>query len=73
MRPASGASKPAMSRSSVDLPEPDGPTTAVRLPAGTLEVDAGKRDDGAEDFDTPSTLSRLIARRAARDWAWSRR
>ena len=33
--PASGNSKPAIMRSSVVLPEPEGPTIAVRLPAGT--------------------------------------
>ena len=42
--PASGASKPAMRRRSVVLPEPDGPTTAVRaLRHG--EVDAVERRD----------------------------
>ena len=42
MRPWSGASKPAISRSKVVLPQPDGPTIAVRLPLATLEIDAGK-------------------------------
>ena len=45
--PTSGASKPAMRRSSVVLPEPDGPTIAVRLPARHLEVDAVERRDRA--------------------------
>ena len=31
--PAVGASSPAISRSSVDLPQPDGPTTDTKLPA----------------------------------------
>ena len=34
-RPASGASSPAMIRSSVDLPEPLGPSSAVSEPSGT--------------------------------------
>ena len=34
-RPASGRSRPAISRSSVDLPQPLGPITTVKLPAGT--------------------------------------
>ncbi len=34
MRPDSGRSKPAMRLSSVDLPDPLGPMTAVKLPAG---------------------------------------
>ena len=32
--PASGTSSPAMTRSSVDLPEPDGPSSAVSDPDG---------------------------------------
>ena len=33
--PASGFMSPATSRVSVDLPHPDGPTTAVKPPSGT--------------------------------------
>ena len=36
-----------MTMSSVDLPEPLGPTTAIASPAGTLEVDAAQDGDGA--------------------------
>ena len=32
--PSSGIIKPATSRVRVDLPQPDGPTTAVKLPSG---------------------------------------
>ena len=32
--PAVGSSRPAMQCSSVDLPDPDAPTTAVKLPSG---------------------------------------
>ena len=31
---------------SVDLPEPDGPMTAVRRPCGDVERDAAQRVDG---------------------------
>ena len=31
---------------SVDLPEPDGPITAVKRARGDVEVDAGERVDG---------------------------
>ena len=36
-----------MTISSVDLPEPLGPTTAMASPAGTLEVDAAQDGDGS--------------------------
>ena len=36
MRPRSGWSKPAIRRSSVVLPEPEGPRTAAKPPAGTV-------------------------------------
>lgn len=42
--PVSGSSRPAMARSSVDLPEPLGPSSAVSEPVGT----------------TKSTLSRAV-------------
>src|SRR4051794_33529644 len=35
MLPASGTSRPAMTRSSVVLPEPDGPSSAISSPLGT--------------------------------------
>ena len=38
-RPCVGASRPAISPSSVDLPLPDGPTIATNWPAGTIEVE----------------------------------
>ena len=37
--PAVGCSRSAMIRRTVDLPHPDGPTRAVRLPAGGDVVD----------------------------------
>src|SRR5260370_31021621 len=35
MRPSSGTSKPAISRNSVVLPQPDGPSSAKNSPAST--------------------------------------
>ncbi|SLI07645.1 Uncharacterised protein [Mycobacteroides abscessus subsp. abscessus] len=36
--PSSRASRPAMERNSVDLPEPDGPSSAVSSPEGISMV-----------------------------------
>ena len=43
--PEVGWSRPARMCMSVDLPEPDGPMTAVRLAAGDVERDAAQRVD----------------------------
>ena len=48
MLPVSGCSKPAISRSSVVLPEPDGPTIAVVPPLADRQVDALEDGLGAE-------------------------
>ena len=40
--PASGASSPAMMRKSVDLPPPEGPSSAVSDPAG-MSMDTSER------------------------------
>ena len=37
-RPAVAAVRPATTRSSVDLPQPDGPTGAANSPCGTLKL-----------------------------------
>ena len=39
MRPVDGASRPAISPSSVDLPLPDGPVIATTWPARDVEID----------------------------------
>ena len=44
--PAVGWSRPARMCMSVDLPEPDGPMTAVRRPRGDVDRDAAQRVDG---------------------------
>ena len=46
--PASGHSSPAMIRSSVDLPEPLGPRSAVSDPLGDVERDVVDRGEVAE-------------------------
>ena len=46
--PSSGASSPAMTRSSVDLPEPLGPSRAVSEPSSTSMRDAVERLEVAE-------------------------
>ena len=40
MAPASGAMKPAIMRSSVVLPQPDGPSIEKKLPRATLKESA---------------------------------
>ena len=39
--PLLGISRPAMMRSSVDLPQPDGPSSTVNLPAGMVRLRSG--------------------------------
>ncbi len=46
--PASGCSSPAITRSSVDLPLPLGPSSAVSEPVRDLERDVVERDEVAE-------------------------
>ena len=46
--PPSGVSSPAMMRSSVVLPEPDGPSRATSSPAGTVEADVLQGGEAAE-------------------------
>ena len=38
MLPEVGVSRPAIMRSVVDLPQPDGPSRTVKLPAGTVKL-----------------------------------
>ena len=49
-RPEVESSSPAMTRSSVDLPQPDGPTNTTNSPSFTCEVDALQHIDLAEGF-----------------------
>ena len=56
--PAVGSSKPAIIRSTVVLPEPDGPQHGEELAVGDLEVDAGDRLDGAERLAQSEQLDR---------------
>ncbi len=68
--PSSGASNPAIIRSVVVLPEPDGPSIVKNSPAGDVEVDSVDRDDisvplgQASDADVraaaPSSAKRLL-------------
>ena len=53
--PAVGSSKPAIIRSIVVLPEPDGPSSAKNSPSTIVEVDVVDRDDVAERFVTPTS------------------
>ena len=68
--PLSGTSSPAMMRSSVDLPEPDGPSSDGERPVGDLQRDVVERDEVPErlpDFangdhaSSPRGLIRVMA------------
>ena len=66
--PASGVSNPAIRRKSVVLPEPDGPTIAVRLPAGDAQLDAVQRHHRAIALADAASSRKLIDRPARLDW-----
>ena len=66
--PSRGPSMPAMSRPSVDLPAPDGPTIASRSPGHEVEGDAAaarrdRRGRIADVLDLEVGVARLLARR----------
>ena len=50
-RPSSGSSKPAISRSVVVLPEPDGPSSVKNSPLRDVQVDAVDGGDVAVALD----------------------
>ncbi len=54
--PASGRSKPAISRSVVVLPEPEGPSSVKNSPLGDVEVDAVHRRDVAVALGQPAQV-----------------
>jgi hypothetical protein len=53
MVPPSIVSRPAIRRSSVDLPQPEGPTKTTNSPLLDLQVDALDDAQFAEGFSTP--------------------
>ena len=66
MRPSSGVSKPASMRSSVVLPQPEGPSSAKNSPFENIERELVDRDNGAEAFGDPlEAHQRAAASRAA--------
>ena len=71
--PAVGASKPAIIRSTVVLPEPDGPSIAKNSPSRDLEVDRVDGHDvvvgaaaAAEHLAQPDEAHRSLAHRHLR-------
>src|SRR5690242_506585 len=58
MSPASGSSKPAIRRSSVVLPHPEGPSTQTYSPAGNASPTPATACVAPKDFRT-STSSRI--------------
>ena len=53
MVPASGCSSPAITRSTVDLPDPDGPSNVVMPPAGAV-------NDTSATAGVPRAVNRLV-------------
>src|SRR5688500_14592137 len=57
MRPALCVSRPAMMRSSVVLPQPEGPRRQTNSPWATASVTSRKATKAPKCLETPSTLS----------------
>ena len=53
--PESGTSRPAITRSSVDLPEPLGPSSAVSLPSGASIEMSSRAAKSPKRLETDST------------------
>ena len=66
--PASGRSRPAISRSSVLLPQPFGPMTTVNEPAATLEAEAAERSTAPSRAD--KAQRDIVELRPAGRWGW---
>src|SRR5439155_1221890 len=62
MRPASGSSRPASRRSSVDLPAPFGPTSPIRARGGTTRLTSVRTGSAPYDFETPAATSEPVRR-----------
>jgi hypothetical protein len=63
MSPLSSGTSPAIAPSSVDLPQPLGPTTAIRSPGAMLASACSSR--GVPPRDSVIRRSRIIARDAS--------
>ena len=74
IRPAVAGRSPAMMRSSVDLPQPDGPTTATSSPPSTLNVMSRSASTGPESaryvIPTPSRTINASAARPSSGTRW---
>jgi hypothetical protein len=66
MSPALASSRPAMRRSSVDLPHPDGPTKTTNSPSSDLERGI------ADDLDRSEGLAESLELQAGHGVAVSR-
>ena len=59
--PSLGLSRPAMMLSSVDFPQPDGPSRTMNSPLSMVEVDALEHVHGAEPLVQPIDAQRRHA------------
>ncbi|MCW0449090.1 hypothetical protein NB706_001924 [Xanthomonas sacchari] len=57
--PAAGSSSPVSAASSVDLPLPEGPSTAVMLPRGTLSETSRRIARPPRSMRTPDNCTRF--------------
>ena len=71
--PASGISRPAISRSSVVLPQPEGPSSATSSPVSTRKLTSSIAMNGAETLADATGLrcSRVLQRLRSSCVAWS--
>ena len=63
MRPLSGVSNPAISRSNVVLPQPEGPSSAKNSPRSTISDTRSTAGDGAEPLAAPGRFRAAPSRR----------
>src|SRR5947209_16744189 len=66
--PASGSMWPESMPRSVDLPEPLGPISPIRLPSETVKLMFSKRGTAPNDFDNPWTL--MMGGNGGRSFFW---
>src|SRR5919198_542531 len=73
--PADGVSRPATTRSRVDLPQPDGPTSAMNSPGRRVRsIDSRAaivRASSSKDFATPPTTTLELRRALASSGLWT--
>jgi hypothetical protein len=70
MLPESGSSRPAIKRSKVDLPEPEGPSNEVTLPSGATNDTPPTAATSSRELND---LTRFVASTVMRGFRWDER